>query len=190
MKKTLIATALIASALSSQAFAGGDWFVGGEVGKARQDYSIHVDNNKIGSDKETNNHYGLRIGKQITDHVRVYGTLSGSKGDTKVGPAKFSQKNYQALISSDYLFGSGSVRPFVGLSVGANKMNIAGKTDTAAAYGAQAGVNWQIAKNWSVETGVQVLKHNNELKASAPGHSAKFKNDKTEKAYLSVQYQF
>ena len=125
MKKLAIAASLAVTALSSSAMAG-DWFVGIEGGKAHNEMSLSgkaLDESfSVSKRKIKSNSYGIRVGKYVTDNIRLYGTYSKNKfsdGDvnafngvmTNVDADIKSQQNL--MFSGDYVFMKDSAfRPF------------------------------------------------------------------------------
>lgn len=185
MKKiTTIAAAVIVATLSSTAMAG-EWFAGIEGGKAYNKAEIKE---IVSDDKAKSKFYGVRAGKYLDDNIRVYGTLSKNKfkeiNDNAGG--KFIKNQKSLMLSSDYVFmEDSSIRPFVGGSLGATRVGIAGKSTTGLAYGAQAGVMFQ-AGPVDMEIGAKYIGNNAKVKKD--GMQAKLKNSR--QAYLSASYRF
>ena len=98
------------------------------------------------------------------------------------------------MASVDYVFmKDSSFRPFVGASVGASKYKLSGfGSKTAASFGAQAGVMYQVGPV-DAELGLKYRANGNEIKETIPGDDGgevRLKNKNTKMAYLSVSYRF
>ena len=206
--KKIISTALMSAALMSAATAAqaGDWFAGIEAGKAKSAFELEGKINDLKvmdeSDKKVkNNSFGIRVGKYLNENVRVYGTYSQNKSFKfkEEGAKELNGKiKEQTLMASvDYVFMEGSAfRPFVGASLGANKMKVDGVGNkTKAVFGAQTGVMYQ-AGPIDAELGLRYRAYNNEVKDSEaiiPGlidGSFALKHKSGADAYLSVAYRF
>ena len=192
MKKVLLAAAVVSATCmgSISSAMASDWFVGVEAGKAKHKMSIEQTGVKNFSKKMDHTDYGLRVGKYLNDNVRTYATITTGKDDGKAGGSKVELKSQSLLMSADYLFGDGNLKPFVGASVGANrtKGSISGmgsKTENAFAYGAQAGVVYNLG-SVDLEGGYRYMKHNTDFKLDG----GKIKNKDTQKVYLSASYRF
>ena len=176
--KKIISTALMSAALMSGATAAqaGDWFAGIEAGKAKTAVEVKGQLNDIKASetdkKVKNNSFGIRVGKYLNDNVRVYGTYSQNKS------FKFNEDGAKGLngkikeqtltASVDYVFMEGSAfRPFVGASLGANKMKVdVLGNKTSAVFGAQTGVMYQVGPI-DAELGLKYRAYGNEVKKKA-----------------------
>ncbi len=196
MKKVLLAAAVVsATCMGSIGSAmASDWFVGVEAGKAKNKLSIEQSGHKNVSKKLDHSDFGLRVGKYLNDNVRTYATITTGKDDGKSPQGtKVELKSQNLLMSADYLFGDGNLKPFVGASIGANrtKIDVSGagsKTENSFAYGAQAGVVYTMG-SVDLEGGYRYLKHDSTFKVSG-ANGGKFKNKDTQKVYLSASYRF
>ncbi|WP_066017600.1 outer membrane beta-barrel protein [Endozoicomonas atrinae] len=214
MKKiTSLLTALTVSAVSSVAMATGwedDWstsdiFVGLEGGYSKT--KVKVDG-VSGADKSDNTgFFGLRLGSYWEDEARAYFTV----GYLKPKDANWSSngnevhvkdiKQLNLLVSADYLFmPEWEVQPFVGLTIGAAETKAKGfvsdasttegsfKKKWAFAYGAQAGVIYQI-DNIDLEAGLKYLtnstSHHYEHK-----HDVKLKVNDSRQVYVAASIHF
>ncbi|MCW7555392.1 porin family protein [Endozoicomonas gorgoniicola] len=192
--KKIISTALMSAALMSGATAAqaGDWFAGIEAGKAKSSFEFNSPSTKETDKKVKNNSFGIRVGKYLNDNVRVYGTYSQNKSfkfkdenAKKLADGKVKEQTLMASV--DYVFMEGSAfRPFVGASLGANKMKVekAGNK-TSAVFGAQTGVMYQVGPV-DAELGLRYRAYGNEVKKD----SFKLKHKNAAEAYLSVAYRF
>ncbi|MGI9278778.1 MAG: outer membrane beta-barrel protein [Endozoicomonas sp.] len=211
MNKVFTAAAVMTVAVMSSSAMAGDWFVGVEAGKSKDaiegkyvdesisDFSSEssVISEKLSSKAKTGS-YGIRVGKYLDDNVRVYGTASKSsfkdsavKQFNKEVPGKYEIDSQQSLMMSmDYVFMKDSmVRPFVGGSLGVNRIEAFGKKDTSVAYGAQAGVLF-IAGPVDFELGMKYIRKNNRIKMSHGVENASFELKDSKQAYLSAAYRF
>ena len=181
MKKiTTIAAAIVVATLSSTAMAG-EWFAGIEGGKAYNKIEVK---NQGSENKAKSKFYGVKAGKYLDDNIRVYGTLSRNKFNDAKGENVKAQKSL--MLSSDYVFMKGSaVRPFVGGSIGATRLEVDGKSKTGLAYGAQAGVMSQVGPV-DLELGLKYVGNNAKIKHDAG--QVKLKNSR--QAYVSASYRF
>ena len=183
MKKISTIAAIVVATLSSTAMAG-EWFAGIEGGKAYNKVAVSGTDKSESNDKAKSKFYGVKVGKYLDDNIRVYGTLSRNKfNDAKDKDIK-AQKSL--MLSSDYVFMEGSaVRPFVGGSIGATRLEAGGKSKTGLAYGAQAGVMSQVGPV-DLELGLKYVGNNAKLKHDPV--QVKLKNSR--QAYLSASYRF
>ncbi|KEI69617.1 outer membrane beta-barrel protein [Endozoicomonas elysicola] len=217
MKKiTSLFTALTISAVSSVAMATGwedDWstsdvFVGLEGGYSKT--KVKVDS-VAGEDKsDSTGFFGLRLGSYWEDEARAYFTVGylkpkdahwNSNGtDYKVHDIK----QLNLLVSADYLFmPEWEVQPFVGLTIGAAETKAKGSnipvsdTETADgsfkkkwafAYGAQAGVIYQI-DNIDLEAGLKYLT-NSTSHHYKEHHHVKLKVNDSRQFYVAASIHF
>ena len=99
------------------------------------------------------------------------------------------------MASVDYVFMEGSAfRPFVGASLGANKMKVdVLGNKTSAVFGAQTGVMYQVGPI-DAELGLKYRAYGNEVKKRASDGSNNgnlaLKHKNAAEAYLSVAYRF
>ncbi|WP_062270233.1 outer membrane beta-barrel protein [Endozoicomonas arenosclerae] len=208
MKKVFTAAAVMTVAVMSSSAMAGDWFVGLE-GATNTDKveAQHKESIPGGTLKETRSKdfkgksIGIRVGKYIDENVRIYASLNKSswndadKFNKAVkragGSSKYQIKDQQSvMVSGDYVFLKDSpVRPFVGASLGVNRVEALGKKDSSLAYGAQAGVLFS-AGPVDLELGMKYTRSNNSIKAKHDGHSLEFTSKGSKQAYLSAAYRF
>ncbi|WP_067519276.1 outer membrane beta-barrel protein [Endozoicomonas ascidiicola] len=134
-----IASALIASSvlMASSGVMADDWFVGGTVGKVKQDSVFTGDD---GSDKTKlkDTYLGVRAGKFINDNIRLYVNLGKFKDSDKdrevesesgiqqVTDTAVDIKNSELSFSMDYvdsIFSLKNTKYFVGGTLGLNYMD-------------------------------------------------------------------
>ena len=212
MNKVFTAAAVMTVAVMSSSAMAGDWFVGVEAGKSKEAvegkvnsvaevtlFSMESHTTAIkGSGKAKTGSNGIRVGKYLDDNVRVYGTASKSsfkdsavKQFNKEVPGKYEIDSQQSLMMSmDYVFMKDSmVRPFVGGSLGVNRIEAFGKKDTSVAYDTQTGVLF-IAGPVDFELGMKYIRKNNRIKMSHGVENASFELKDSKQAYLSAAYRF
>lgn len=178
MNKLLATAAIIGTSVFTGATSASNLFIGGQLGKATVDYdSRWLSGNKYsGDDKNTD--YGIRLGQEHRDY-RIYGSITHNDGPRRSDTTQF-------LASADLLLTQGPLRPFVGASAGVTHLDYRGSTDNAFTYGVQAGVLYQLNHAWSIEAGLQRLKHDN----SVHYWGEKFETDRTDKAFLAANFKF
>ncbi|WP_211830140.1 outer membrane beta-barrel protein [Kistimonas asteriae] len=195
MKKVIIAAAVVsATSMGSIGSAmASDWFIGVEAGKARNEVTVEKNTYGKASDKVKHTDLGLRVGKYLNENVRTYATITSGKNSWGHGADKIEMKDQNLLLSADYLFGDGNLKPFVGATVGTNRTKIdtavGNETERSFAYGAQAGVVYALGQV-DLEAGYRYLKHNSTFKFSQGAPGMKLKNKDTQKVYLSAAYRF
>ena len=196
MNKLWVTTALAAALASTSAMAKDDFFMGLEYGKAK-----HYSNNTVSellssterSAKEKANTYGIRVGKYLSDDVRVYANLN--EGRWKDNGDKHTSR--QLTASADYILNVGTFKPFAGVTLGTNwakaKVNNDNGSnsdrDYAWAYGAQMGVMTQVGAV-DVEAGYRYLKHKNELIVDRGDSVERLNYKKSKTPYISASYRF
>ncbi len=194
MKKMILAAAVVSATCMSSigSVMASDWFVGVEAGKARNKVAVEVMDSKA-SDKVKHTDIGLRVGKYLNDNVRTYATITSGKDSWGGGAGKVEMKDQNLLVSADYLFGDGNLKPFVGATIGANRTKIdtsvGNEYEKSFAYGAQAGVVYTLGQV-DLEGGYRYLKHDSTFKFGKGSQSLKIKNKDTQKVYLSASYRF
>ncbi|MFK0570883.1 outer membrane beta-barrel protein [Endozoicomonas sp.] len=185
----MVATLATTSVLSVNVMAA-DWFVGGSAGAGFNDMSAKGSADIKDPDGPVK--YGIQVGAHLNDNVRIYGTYTYGDDDAKRNGVKTEMEEQQFLASVDYLFGTGNLKPFVGLTVGIDntEFKVGGENgfsddDTAFAYGAQAGVLFSI-KSWDMEAGYRQLWHDNEVGKNG----MKLENSNDGNAYAAISYRF
>ena len=189
MKKLPLALAVAALGLSANVLAA-DWFVGATVGTGFNDVSV-----KNGGDIRKPDEpmlYGVRVGTYLNDSMRIYGSYITGDDDAKRSGTKTEVSQDQFLLSADYLFSDGNLRPFVGLTIGMNEtefkvrggQNIK-KDNNKFAYGAQLGLLYSL-NSVEFEGGYRHLWHDNTMKHG----DVKLENKETGNLYLGIAYRF
>ena len=198
MKKMILAAAVVSATCMSSigSVMASEWFVGVEAGKARNKIAVEStisDFSGKASDKVKHTDLGLRVGKYLNDNVRTYATITSGKDSWGGGAGKVEMKDQNLLVSADYLFGDGNLKPFVGATIGANRTKIdtsvGNEYEKSFAYGAQAGVVYTLGQV-DLEGGYRYLKHDSTFKFGKGSNSLKIKNKDTQKVYLSASYRF
>ncbi len=155
MKKQIIALSVaVITSGSALAQDKNQWFVGADVGWDTRAFAGNADK----YDKEAS--FAAKFGKYLgdEDQHRVYFTY----GENKAGERGADKKAKDLLASYDYLYGlnaDNSLRAFAGVTAGYSKVEFrdnGSKGDFA--YGAQAGLNYQLTSNIELEGGYQYLK--------------------------------
>ena len=199
-----VATAASASELDK------GWFVGGDLGIAKRDMSLH---NNAGDEFELNGQsfadrmdgsavFGARLGKYVTDNVRLYTDLSMGKGSSyAINGYNSSVDELQWTFSADYVDyfpGSQKWQYFAGATAGYNKMDVevvngpdsapdSDQNTSGVVYGAQAGVIYNFTDHISGELGYQFLALNNDIDYQGV---EKFEANNKQTVMMNVSYQF
>ena len=209
----LASTMLAASTTASAGEMDSGWFVGGTVGMAKRSLYNGEDVAIAGKDGagidelDGSAVLGLRAGKYLNDHVRVYADLTMDKGSSEShNGIDSSVDDMQLSMSADYvdtLFGMKKLKYFAGATMGVNKMEFEvnnglvdgydGKqSDKGLVYGGQLGVIYDFTNNLSGEVGYQYLVLNNKADFDMPGLpdelEAKSKNKQT--LMMNLSYKF
>ena len=191
MKNNKLATAVMIAtlAVSAQTMAA-DWFVGGSIGYGFNDIKSTAGSNL--KDPDSPIKYDLRAGAYINDNARIYGSYSYGNDDASHNSVKNELTEQQFLISADYIFGSGAIKPFVGVSLGAtnSEFEVSGSNgfkddDTSFALGGQVGLLYK-ASSWDFELGYRHIWHDNEIRQN----NIKLENTNSGVIYGAVNYRF
>ncbi len=197
MKKMLLPVVITSIVASSGAMAS-DWFAGVEAGYVKNEMKI---TSQQAFDKaDTHTGYGIRFGKYLNDNFRLYGVITtGDADETKLGN-KHEAEQQTYLISADYFFGDGNLRPFVGMSLGADSTDFEATvgnnkydgSDTSFAYGVQTGINYRM-DNFDLELTYRYLGHNTSVKEGGIDYlqnGIKMQNKRTQQLMLGASFRF
>ena len=170
--KKILAVLPLSFVIASSAIA--DNFVGGSFGYISESHFHSAD-------------VGIKIGSYFNKNVRGYGSLNFNDYDG-------ARKNVSLTGSLDYLFGSGAIKPFAGISLGTNWSQFdygKKRSNFAPAYGGQAGVIAQ-AGSVDLELGYRYLVHDNSKKftSETDGKEFKMESKNTNMFYVSASYRF
>ena len=178
----LSTAAVMAVAVSSAQAA--EWFVGGNVGYGIAD--TEVSSGLSNNDNPVK--FGIQGGVYLNDNIRTYAVYTYGNDDG--GNTELTQQQF--LISADYLFGTGDIKPFVGLSLGAQQSEFEVKgangfkhDDTDFAYGGQLGVQYNV-QSWDMEVGYRQVWYKNEVSQNGQ----RLKDESDGNFYASVGYRF
>lgn len=191
MKKfTLAAAAVVATLGMSANVMAADWFVGGSVGAGFNDQSLKGNSDLKKADGPVR--YGIQVGAYLNDNMRVYGSYNTGKDDAKRNGVKTEMTQEQFLLSADYLFGTGNLKPFAGLSIGhsdtefkVNGENGFKKDKGKIAFGGQVGAVYAMG-SFDLEAGYRHMWHDTKIKHNG----ATLKNSSDGNLYASVSYRF
>ncbi|AMO57787.1 hypothetical protein GZ77_13135 [Endozoicomonas montiporae] len=188
MKKLTTAALIAALGVSANVMAA-DWFVGGSIGAGFNDQSVSGTNLRKADDPIR---YGLHVGAYLNDNMRVYGSYNTGKDDAKRNGVKTEMTQEQFLLSADYLFGTGALKPFAGLTIGHDntEFKVSGengfkKDKGNIAMGGQVGAVYALG-NFDLEGGYRHLWHDTKIRANG----ATLKNKSDGNLYASVSYRF
>ena len=188
MKKTIVVSLAIFTLLAVQAQAQDDgYYIGLDIGNTEGRVTQNIP--AIGSSSSSTNDGGsqtLKVGKYFDNNSRAavfYQNASGA--DSTVG---------YFGIGYDYLFGDGPLKPFVGVMLGYGKdsKNNYHEVVSGLVYGIQAGVNYELNTNFSLEAGYRIMASNMKVSqaetVSTYAHDIKIENIKN--WYVGVNYKF
>ena len=189
MKKLTLAAAIASLGLSMNAMAV-DWFAGVHVGQSFDHVKVSGADDLTRPDEPVT--YGLRGGAILNDNVRVYGTyLTGSDSKKQNGVETEMNQN-QLLLSADYVFDKGMLKPFIGATLGYDQTEYKVSGDNAfkkdqgkVAFGAQAGF-MTIFGNVSLEGGYRHLWHDTNIS----NDGIRIKNTRDGNLYAALNYRF
>lgn len=189
MKKLTLAVAIASLGLSMNVMAV-DWFAGVHVGQSFDHVEVSGDSNLTRPDEPVT--YGLRAGAYLNDNVRVYGTFLTGSDSKKQNGVKTEMNQSQLLVSADYVFDKGMLKPFIGATIGHDQTeykltgdNAFKKDQGKFAFGAQAGFMAAFG-NITLEGGYRHLWHDTSIKNG----DAKIKNTRDGNLYAALNYQF
>lgn len=188
MKKIALAV-LLASGLMA---ADSGVYVGVDLGKTKgemkydyQDTAFPADNEngKVSDDGTSGT---LKAGYYLNSNNRVYAAIHISNMDYT------DTRNFG--VGYDYLIGSSTFKPFVGVMAGYTKNKITEDGDSidldGMYYGAQLGVNYALNNNLSLEAGYRYMKSNADYDLADGTESYKLELDYISNWFVGVNYKF
>jgi opacity protein-like surface antigen len=170
-------------------------YVGADIGKTKYSldyaYSDSDGDSENGSFSDNGTSGTLKVGYYFDKNNRAYAALN---------KASFSDEDsdvdlYQFGVGYDYLIGNSDIKPFVGVLAGySNIKPDDGESINGVYYGLQAGVNYALNGNFSVEAGYRYMKTNMD-KTSNETDGSFSSTEKIEIDYISnwfvgVNYKF
>lgn len=180
MKKIVLAV-LLASGLMA---ADSGNYIGIDVGNTDFDMKVSA----LGVSAEESDDGGsvtLKLGYYYDKNSRVY--ISYQDVDVDDADA------YHIGIGYDYLIGNYDLKPFIGgfVGYGSAEIDIAPSADIAGMiFGVQAGINYAINGNFSVEAGYRYMKSNMEDTITVSGIDIKGEVDPISNWFVGVNYKF
>lgn len=101
-------------------------------------------------------------------------------------------KTYTYGVGYDYLIGESPLKPFVGaiLGYGSSKADDGSIKLSGAIYGAQAGLNYALSENFSVEAGYRYMKSKMDDTITVSGVDVKLEADPIKNWFIGVNYKF
>lgn len=177
MKKLVLLASIVLFGVTAVANESG-LYVGAEVGATHTKVSTESDHYTANRMSEA-----LQLGYYINENSRAYAAYQYIGADTnKVVPK--STNIYS--VGYDYLFGTTSLKPFVGAVLGYSTYKDRDFKINGFAYGAQAGVNYKVSTNVSVDAGYRYLKST----AKATYFGNKNTMDSFQTFFVGVNYKF
>lgn len=122
-------------------------YVGADVGRAKE-------HDKVSSGityTNTSTSYGFDIGYYFDANNRAYGFYQYISKGNFVKPTDAYGAGY------DYLFGTSSLKPFVGVMLGYSVYKNGSYKQDGLAYGGQVGLDYKVNNNISVDAGYRYL---------------------------------
>lgn len=179
MKKLALA-AILTSGLMA---ADSGLYVGVDVGNTAFDMKASAIGISV-EDKDDGGSQTLKVGYYLDKNSRIsvfYHNINVSQGEGSTYG-----------IGYDYLIGDNALKPFVGALAGygsskddTGKLNISGNF-----FGAQAGVNYAINDNFSLEAGYRYMKSNMNDTVTVSGYNVKVEIDPIKNWFIGVNYKF
>lgn len=169
-------------------------YIGFEAGGSRINYDSTFRLNgavvQNRSDEDDAVNMALKVGYYFNENNRVYGIIDTTDFDF------VESVNFGA--GYDYLIGSGSVKPFVGVLLGYSKNEYSDQVINfdmdGIYYGVQAGVNYAINNNLSIEAGYSFINSKADgsysITAGANTVTLNTEIDNTHRLYAGVYYRF
>ncbi|QOY54310.1 porin family protein [Candidatus Sulfurimonas marisnigri] len=180
MKKIALAV-LLASGLMA---ADSGVYIGADIGNTAFDMKASA----LGVSAEEKDDGGsqtLKVGYYLDKNSRAcisYQNINVDGGDA-----------YHFGIGYDYLIGDNDIKPFVGgyVGYGSAEVDVYSELDiSGVVFGAQAGVNYAINDNFSVEAGYRYIKSNMEDTINIIGVDVKLEVDPIKNWFVGVNYKF
>lgn len=180
MKKIAL-TVLLASGLIA---ADSGNYIGIDIGNTKFDMKASA----LGVSAEESDDGGsvtLKLGHYFDKNSRAF--ISYQNINVDGGDA------YHAGIGYDYLIGDNDIKPFIGGFIGYGSFeddDLPSLDVAGVVYGAQAGVNYAVNENFSVEAGYRYMKSNMEDIITVDGVDVKLEIDPISNWFIGVNYKF
>ena len=164
MKKSLILAGLLLVSTSGLMASDSGFYVGIDIGNTDIDgkYSLTIPSspqfyefNDNGSFNDDGGSQTLKVGYYMDKNSRVYASYQNIR--VEGGDA------YSAGLGYDYLIGDNALKPFIGVLGGYTSIKDDEGTDENTKgmyYGVQAGLNYAVNQNISLEAGYRYMKAN------------------------------
>jgi opacity protein-like surface antigen len=178
MKKVALLGLLSVAVMANES----GYYVGGEVGSTRSKtndnisgIAYHYTSNRVSE--------AVNAGYYLNENSRAYVAYQHVNADkNKDIPASTNMYN----LGYDYLFGTSSLKPFVGAIIGYSTYSDSGFNVNGMAYGAQAGVDYKINDKVSVDAGYRYLSSS----AEATYSGDKSTMDSFQTFFVGASYKF
>ncbi|GAA4899326.1 porin family protein [Ferrimonas pelagia] len=149
-----LTTAMIAMIACSGYAVANDTFLGVGIGWQQDKVQRTV------SETSDAAHYQLRAGKVLEEQHRISASYSYKQDDFQWAGDKFDHTQHLALISYDYLQPlalQGKLAGYIGPTIGLASNKLDDRERTTFTWGAQAGLQYRLTSNWSVDLGYRYL---------------------------------
>lgn len=172
MKKVALLGLLSVAVMASES----GLYVGAEVATTKENDKTST--GIIASNSSTA--YGIDVGYYFDANSRAYAFYQNiGKGDHVKSTDAYG-------AGYDYLFGTSTLKPFVGAIVGYSVYKNGSTKIDGLAYGGQVGVDYKVTSNISVDAGYRYLL--SEAKYTFPGYTAEVTNFQS--FFAGVNYKF
>ena len=185
MKKIVIGTIIITSMLIMQVSAQERNYIGLDLGNTTAEATITSTGLGINeSEDDDGGSQTLKFGHYYNDQNRAYLFFHNINAED----ADFNMLG----IGYDYLMGENDLKPFVGVMLGYGRydLNDYNFEIDGAVYGVQAGVNYEINKNFSLDAGYRFLKSTLNETYRDGASDADFAIDDFRNWYIGLNYSF
>jgi opacity protein-like surface antigen len=193
MKKLLLAS-LVGSMVAASSLVAGDWYVGGDVGRAQIKADVKAVNLSTGasasaSSSDTKSGFGAKVGYSLD-------------GANNVEVEYINQATNYNTTRLDYVYkyNAGTIKPFIGAGVGVatykedlSALGTSSFNKTATAWNLKGGLSYDISKNHEIELGydyISVGSMSQNFVVSGQTINIKVDNAKTGRFYLGYNYHF
>lgn len=179
MKKIVLAAMLTSGLMAADNGA----YVGVDIGNTAFDMKASAMGISA-TDKADGGSQTLKIGSYLDKNSRVSAFVQHVNTD--------GGKTYTYGVGYDYLIGESPLKPFVGaiLGYGSSKADDGSTNLTGVIYGAQAGLNYALNENFSVEAGYRYMKSNMEDTIRVSGIDVKLEIDPISNWFIGANYKF
>ena len=179
MKKIVLAS-LLATGLMA---ADSGVYVGVDLGNTTYDFKASAMGISA-TDKYDGGSQTLKVGYYLDKNSRASAFFQNINTD--------GEKTYTYGVGYDYLIGESPLKPFVGaiIGYGSSKADDGSVKLAGAIYGAQAGLNYTVTENFSVEAGYRYMKSNMEDTITISGIDVKLEADPIKNWFIGANYKF